>query len=152
MTYHMFQSHSGNNEDWDTVVLKKPEKRQDAQAKIARGGQCNAEVRVGAAQNTQKSPSINTRVLDENTDGGHIKTVYKNTAQALRDGRLALNLTQKALAAKVNILPNLLADYEAQKAIPDQKILTKLEGILGIYLRGDKCGQKIEKTVPKNKQ
>jgi putative transcription factor len=146
--------HSGNNEDWDTVVLRKTETRQDAQSKISKGGQCDAEVRRGAAQNTQKQTGtgLNTKVLDENTDGGHIETVSKSTSLAIRDGRLAMNgMTQKVLASKVNILPNVLADYESGKAIPNQEILNKLEKVLGVHLRGVKCGQKIVKTPPKTK-
>ncbi len=146
--------YSGNTEDWDTVVLRKKKTRQDAQSKISKGGQCDAEVRRGAAQNVQKQTGtgLNTKVLDENTDGGHIETVSKSTSQAIRDGRLAMGgMTQKALAVKVNIQTNVLADYESGKAIPNQEVLNKLEKVLGIYLRGVKCGKPIAKTQQKTK-
>lgn len=45
-------------------------------------------------------------------------------------------LAQKDLAQKVNEKPSVIADYEAGRAIPNPQILSKLERVLGVKLRG----------------
>lgn len=143
---------SNTTEDWDTLVLRRgPPKGQDAEKLLAKGGQSNAVVRQGAAQNKSKltGTGLNTRVLDENNDGGHIETVSRSTAKAILDGRAAKGLNRKELAQKVNIQEKVLADYESGKAIPNSQVLNKLSNALGIYLTGAKCGQPIEKTSSK---
>lgn len=44
--------------------------------------------------------------------------------------------TQKDLAQKVNEKPSVIQDYESGKAIPNAQILSKMERILGVKLRG----------------
>jgi len=51
------------------------------------------------------------------------------------------SLTQKELATKVNLLPSVLQSYENGSAKPDQKVLSNLEKVLGIKLRGNDIGQ-----------
>jgi len=46
------------------------------------------------------------------------------------------NLSQKDCAQKINEKPSVLQDYESGKAIPNAQILSKLERVLGVKLRG----------------
>ena len=45
-------------------------------------------------------------------------------------------LSQKDVAQKINEKPSVIQDYEAGRAIPNPQILSKLERILGVKLRG----------------
>jgi putative transcription factor len=54
----------------------------------------------------------------------------------MQDARLALKLSQKDVAQKVNEKPSVIQDYESSKAIPNPQILGKLERALGVKLRG----------------
>ena len=45
-------------------------------------------------------------------------------------------LSQKDCAQKINEKPSVLQDYESGKAIPNTQILSKLERVLGVKLRG----------------
>merc|ERR1711959_312822 len=50
----------------------------------------------------------------------------------------AKGLTQAQLAAKCNMQAKLLQEYEAGKAVPDQKVLSKLARALGVKLSAPK--------------
>jgi ribosome-binding protein aMBF1 (putative translation factor) len=57
--------------------------------------------------------------------------------QTIQAQRLALGLTQKDIAQRINEKPTVIQDYESGKAIPSPQILGKLEKILGVKLRGE---------------
>ncbi|KAI8867744.1 hypothetical protein GQ42DRAFT_126290 [Ramicandelaber brevisporus] len=64
-------------------------------------------------------------------------TVSKSISKARNDK----GLSQKELAVKVNEKPSVIAEYESGKAIPSQQVLTKMERILGVKLRGKGIGE-----------
>lgn len=143
-------SHPHSDADWDSVtVLRKSSAtlRKQAKEQMARGGASDAKARYGAGQNRQTTHDAHSRKLDENTDGGRHNTVSHGTSTTITKTRAAKGLTREQLAQKVNIKSSVLVEYETGKAIPNQQILNKLERVLGVYLRGEKCGQ--EKTSTK---
>ena len=72
--------------------------------------------------------------------------VDTKVAETIAAARQMVNpkLTQKDLAIKVNVKPDVIAKLESASGIPDQKLLMHLEKILKVHLRGAKTGEKIE--------
>jgi len=61
---------------------------------------------------------------------------YYGFTQAIQQARMEKGLSQKDCAQKINEKPSVLQDYESGKAIPNAQILSKLERLLGVKLRG----------------
>ncbi|OMH84233.1 Multiprotein-bridging factor 1 [Zancudomyces culisetae] len=66
--------------------------------------------------------------------------VELSVGRAIQSSRTEKGLSQKDLAVKINEKQNVINDYEAGRAIPNQQILGKLERALGIKLRGKDIG------------
>lgn len=71
--------------------------------------------------------------LDENTENykDHRK-IDKKLADAIKQKRIELKLTQEQLAKKVNIRSNIVNDIESQRCIYDSFTIEKIKRVLGI--------------------
>lgn len=72
-----------------------------------------------------------------------------DVGKLIQKGRQAKNLTQKDLATKVCEKPQVVAEYESGKAVPNQAILAKFERALEMKLRGKDKGAPL---APKGKK
>ena len=52
-------------------------------------------------------------------------------------------MTQKDLAVRINEKPSVIQEYESGKAIPHAQILSKMERVLGVKLRGKDIGNPV---------
>ncbi len=66
--------------------------------------------------------------------------VAPSVGKAIGQARQAKGLTQKDLGTKINEKPQVIAEYEQGKAIPNPQILGKMERALGVKLRGKDIG------------
>lgn len=57
--------------------------------------------------------------------------------------RQAKSMTQKDLAVRINEKPSVIQEYESGKAIPHAQILSKMERVLGVKLRGKDIGNPV---------
>ncbi|KAL3872497.1 hypothetical protein ACJMK2_040417 [Sinanodonta woodiana] len=119
-------------------TLKTPKELNAAQRK---GLEIETSKKFTGGQNKQHSASKNTAKLDRETEELHHDKLGLDIAKLIQQGRQAKGWTQKDLATKVNEKQNVINEYEAGKAIPNQQILGKLERVLGMKLRGKDKGQ-----------
>jgi len=126
------------DQDWKPVVLtkKKPTggmngvpKSADAARRM--GLQVDTVKKQGAGYNAQRMGKLE----NETEELSHAK-VEGAVKKAIMQGRLAKKMTQAQLAQQINEKPQIIQEYESGKAIPNQQILSKLERILGVKLRG----------------
>ncbi|CAH2351799.1 multiprotein-bridging factor 1 [[Candida] railenensis] len=141
--------------DWDSVTIIGSKARvggggpRQTVAKTA--GQLNEARRTGAVVGTEKKyGSTNTKSnpegqrltkLDATDDVVPTKKLDASVGKAIAQARQEKKLTQKDLATKVNEKPQIINDYEAGRAVPNQQLLGKLERALGVKLRGKNIGE-----------
>lgn len=77
---------------------------------------------------------MSAKKLEEATDVGTIAKVDKSLSKAIMQARTAKKLTQKDLATAINEKPQVVAEYESGKGIPNPQIISKLERKLGCKL------------------
>lgn len=94
------------------------------------------EKRYGAGGNASAHSTgiMSARKLEEATDVGTIAKVDKSLSKAIMQARTAKKITQKQLATLINEKPQVVAEYESGKAIPNPQIISKLERKLGTKL------------------
>jgi putative transcription factor len=77
---------------------------------------------------------MSARKLEEAEEAGKIAKVDKSLSKAIMQARTAKKMTQKDLATAVNEKPQVIAEYESGKAVPNPQIISKLERKLGTKL------------------
>lgn len=77
---------------------------------------------------------MSAKKLEEATDVGTIAKVDKSLSKAIMQARTAKKMTQKDLGTAINEKPQIVAEYESGKAIPNPQIISKLERALGCKL------------------
>uniref|UniRef100_A0A3B5KKJ8 Endothelial differentiation-related factor 1 n=1 Tax=Takifugu rubripes TaxID=31033 RepID=A0A3B5KKJ8_TAKRU len=115
-----------------------------------RGEDIETTKKWSAGQNKQHLVSKNTAKLDRETEELHHDRIPLEVGKVIQKGRQDKGLTQKDLATKVNEKPQVIADYECGKAIPNNQIMGKIERVLGLKLRGKDIGEPLE-AKPKKK-
>uniref|UniRef100_A0ABI8AI28 HTH cro/C1-type domain-containing protein n=1 Tax=Felis catus TaxID=9685 RepID=A0ABI8AI28_FELCA len=139
--------------DWDTVTVLRKKGPTAAQAKSKqailaaqrRGEDVETSKKWAAGQNKQHSITKNTAKLDRETEELHHDRVTLEVGKVIQQGRQSKGLTQKDLATKINEKPQVIADYESGRAIPNNQVLGKIERAIGLKLRGKDIGKPIEK-------
>lgn len=82
-----------------------------------------------------KTTSIQRKkILDDNPESYKVEKVSHSLRNQIQTSRMALKLTQKELAQKINVNPNIIQQYENGKAVPDNQILQKLRRVLNTKL------------------
>ncbi|KAG2469757.1 EDF1 factor, partial [Polypterus senegalus] len=96
-----------------------------------RGEEVETTKKWAAGQNKQHVVTKNTAKLDRETEELHHERVTLEVGKVIQQGRQSKGMTQKDLATKINEKPQIIADYESGKAIPNNQVLGKIERALG---------------------
>ncbi|RWR86469.1 Helix-turn-helix type 3 [Cinnamomum micranthum f. kanehirae] len=91
---------------------------------------------AGTNKAASSSTSLNTRKLDDETENLAHDRVPTELRKNIQQARMDKKLTQSQLGQLINEKPQVIQEYESGKAIPNQQIITKLERVLGVKLRG----------------
>ncbi|XP_027137779.1 endothelial differentiation-related factor 1 homolog isoform X2 [Larimichthys crocea] len=129
--------------DWDTVTVLRKKGPTAAQAKSKqaitgaqrRGEEVETTKKWSAGQNKQHLVTKNTAKLDRETEELHHDRVPLEVGKVIQLGRQENGLTQKDLATKINEKPQVIADYEAGRAIPNNQVMGKIERAIGPALK-----------------
>lgn len=123
---------SYTHQDWETVVIRKVksefEKKQDA---FGQG------VRKAAPAQTQSTASAKPawkieKMVDDPDGKKPLEFVKKEDAQRIIQARVALKMTQKDLAHKLNMNEKDIKDIEQCKAVENKIVLGKIKRFLHI--------------------
>ena len=96
-------------------------------------GVLSTEKRYGAGGNKSAHSGgiMSAKKLEEADDVGTIAKVDKSLSKAILQARTAQKMTQQELAPALNEKPQVVAEYESGKAVPNPQIISKLERKLG---------------------
>ncbi|XP_031504171.1 multiprotein-bridging factor 1b [Nymphaea colorata] len=134
-------------QDWEPVVIrkkapnaaaKKDEKAVNAARRSGADIETVRKANAGTNKAASSSTSLNTRKLDEETENLSHERVPFDLKKNIMQARMDKKLTQAQLAQLINEKPQVIQEYESGKAIPNQQIISKLERVLGVKLRGKK--------------
>ncbi|KAF3791834.1 Multiprotein-bridging factor 1b [Nymphaea thermarum] len=134
-------------QDWEPVVIrkkapnaaaKKDEKAVNAARRSGADIETVRKANAGTNKAASSSTSLNTRKLDEETENLAHERVPFDLKKNIMQARMDKKLTQAQLAQLINEKPQVIQEYESGKAIPNQQIISKLERVLGVKLRGKK--------------
>ena len=136
------KNNSQNYQDWTPVVFHKKQRSKKSVSdseRVRHEVSCQAVKRPGAGKNSHNGTGTYTKVQREalNNDGEpqRIKKIDKSIARKIQQARAQQKMTRKQLAQKSNEKETVIADYENGKAIPNSKLISKLERILKTKLR-----------------
>ncbi|KAJ8626621.1 hypothetical protein MRB53_019928 [Persea americana] len=135
------------SQDWEPVVIRKKApssaaKKDEKAVNAARRAGAEIETikksNAGSNKAASSSTSLNTRKLDDETENLAHERVPTELRKNIMQARMDKKFTQAQLGQLINEKPQVIQEYESGKAIPNQQIITKLERVLGVKLRGKK--------------
>ncbi|ESL10479.1 hypothetical protein TRSC58_01788 [Trypanosoma rangeli SC58] len=140
-------------QDWEPQVFnfqnknntnKKPGRVSESEANrvLQRGGNLDVIKKEYFHANAQKTDlGANAKRLDEDSDTLRVKRVDNTLRINIQRARQAKGWTQQDLARNIAERAGVVTEYENGKAVPEERVLVKMEKALGVHLRGVMAGK-----------
>lgn len=117
-------------EDFQNRVIKKPANQLIAEAKVK--GQTTSVKKINSGTNKQTKTNINLSKIEN--ESVKLPKATREMSLAMQNGRTEKKLTQKQLAQKCNLKPDIVKGYENGTAIVKQSEVAAINRALGIKL------------------
>jgi len=116
-------------QDWDNVTWDKYNRDGSTKQKDVSDASRYGNVNIA----TKKNSSIDWKIENSSENLGYNRTTLE-FRKVLQEARLYNKLTQNDLAKHINEKSDIIKNYENGTAIPNQRIIQKLNKLLGIRL------------------
>ncbi|KAG5506993.1 hypothetical protein JKF63_05739 [Porcisia hertigi] len=139
-----FQHHGGGGSGQPRKVTERDANR------AVQSGQC-VEVQRREHQRANQqvaSAGANAKKLDEDASSLKVKRVDPHLRLRIMKERQALHWSQQDLAQRISERVSVVAEYENGKAVPEERVILKMEKAFGVHLRGAMAGCPMGKHRP----
>jgi len=120
-------------QDWTPVVLRKEMKAKPKTEQALASAKAKGQVETVAK--VHHTAPTNARLLDDNEAADYkLPTVTHDFKLALQKARQEKGWAQKDLAAKLNVKPSVINDYESGKVVPQPAFISQMNRVLGVQL------------------
>jgi ribosome-binding protein aMBF1 (putative translation factor) len=113
------------HQDWNVITFKKnkgPEKEIQAKSSVI----------TATTSSTTNKPAWKIEQQVDGDNGKPLQYISKADSQLIIQGRIAMKLTQKDLACKLNIQIKDIQDIESGKALENKMVLSKIRKMLNL--------------------
>lgn len=122
---------SYDHQDWKQVVLRRTDNNmrvQSSRSKIPRH-QMNKTI---SGHGIMGTTAMNAKNIDNETETFKLKKVPLVISRAIQQCRVNAGMTQKQLAQNLNVKPTTIQCYENGKAVPNGRVIQRIEKCLGL--------------------
>lgn len=132
------------HQDWKPVVFKvRNEGNGKDEKSVRQAQQLGRNIDTHAKKPyASKNTVVSIAKLDDNGEVFSHKKVDKQMADAIKNKRIELKMTQAVLGQRINEKPNVIQDIESMKSVYNHNIINKILRALGLTLKDVKSQQK----------
>lgn len=112
------------HQDWNTITFKTKNNKNK--------GEVETQLRSKAFKSDNPVP---IKKLDDNPETFALRKVDRELADAIKNKRCQLKITQAMLAQRINEKPNVIQEVETMKAVYNHVIINKILKSLGLTLK-----------------
>ncbi|CCW71516.1 unnamed protein product [Phytomonas sp. Hart1] len=150
-----------SGQDWEPQVFNFAKKNasQNRAPRVVSAKEANRAIQSGQTVDIQRkehqranqqssTAGANAKKLDEDNETLKIKRVNHQLRIQIMQERQALKWSQQDLAQRISEHVSVVSEYENGKAVPEERVIVKMEKAFRVHLRGAKVGETLGKNRP----